>query len=557
MRQTNPEFTTTLPASLRAPSNAPRHSWLRAGAALLACWGATALTSCKPAASPAAAEQPTEAAATPPAATEESEYQGTVAPELREKPPESGPAPEWRFPQIHHSELANGLDVHVIQRQSLPIVELRLVVLSGQGTDGNKPGRAVVAGELLKAGGTGKLSSRQTLDKIESLGSSLHILTDKDTTRLSLAVTRDHFEEALDLLAQVAQKPAFDAGEFKKLKTREMDRVASAAKASASWSASMVLYRELFQLPTATHPYAAYDATSEQIAKLSLWDCQSWHRSHFTPKNALLMVAGDVTAEQVSGAAKQSFGGWKGKAPPKPSFTTPPPPDETKIHLVHRESSPQAEIRVAVLGPERTSADWAATKVADQVLGGGVAGRLFNDVREKRSLAYSTYSSIRTVANGPSPIILSAGTQTAKAGQSLQALLEHLELISAQAATPTETAIATRYLSDVFLLQMETAGAVADLAIGLSLHGLPDDYYDKYRAEVRQTTAEAALAAARKYFVPKHAVVVVAGDADRLATPLSHFGEVHVIDPQKEFKEVRVVPHDPNAKIELEREEGT
>lgn len=523
------------------------HCVVAVGWALLAGCAATETSSVTP-------QQPATAVAeTPPAP----EYQATVPPEQRVKPPESEAAPAWSFPKINHFELANGLRVNVVERSALPLVELRLVVLSGQASDGAKPGTAVVAGELLKAGGTGKLTSREMLDKIESLGSSLSVQTEPDATHLSLAVTSDHFEEAVALMGDIALKPAFSSEEFRKLKRREMDRVASAAKTDAGWAASMVLYRELFHLETGKHPYSAHDATTKQLEQIGLWDCQAWHRTHFTPKNAFFVVSGQVTPDQAKAAAEKVFGAWRGRAPAKPSFSAPVPSSKPRIYLVNRPGSPQAEVRVATLGPERSSKDWAAVSVLNQVVGGGVAGRLFLDVREKRSLAYSTHSSVATRANGPSPIVLSAGTQTAKAGLTLQALFEHLALISGEPASPGETQIATRYLADVFLLRIETAAAVAALTSSLTLHGLADDYYDKYRDEVRAMTASAAKDAGSRYFAPAGAVVVVAGDAERLAVPLSHFGDVHVIDPEEDFVEKKVVPHAPDAKIELERLKGT
>jgi predicted Zn-dependent peptidase len=196
-------------------------------------------------------------------------------------------------------------------------------------------------------------------------------------------------------------------------------------------------------------------------------------------------------------------------------------------------------------------------RVANQILGGGVAGRLFLDVREKRSLAYRTNSRLVSVANGPVPVILAAGTQTAKAGLALQALLEHFDAMGKQAPTEEEVAIATRYLSDIFLLSVDTVDSVGYLVAHLGINNLPDSYYDDYRAAVREVDREHVLAQASKYFVGNKGVAVIAGDAKRLAKPLSHFAPVVVIDAEAGFTVKQEVPHDPTAKLELERQKGT
>ncbi len=472
------------------------------------------------------------------------------------EPPPSGIAPETPFPTIAHHRLDNGLAVRVIERHNLPIVELRLIFKTGTAADDGKTGLALLAGEMLKAGGTAGWSSRQLLEEVEGLGSSINVFTNFDTTRIELAVTREHLGTAVDILGKVAQKPKFSANEFRKLKQRETERVANSARTSGRWGASMVLYRELYHLPTSSHPYADYDSTPKKLGAVTLAACRAWHKLHVTPNNAVLVVAGDVTSQQVLDATKAAFGKWKGAAPPRPSFSRPAPSKERKIYLVDRPGSTQADIYLGLLGPERKSAFWAPVRTVNQILGGGVSGRLFLDVREERSLAYGTGSRVQSLAHGPVPITMSAGTQTAKVGLTVQALLEHKNRIGTEPPSQEEVATATRYLSDIFLLTTERVGTVADMAGNLAVWGLPDDYYDTYRKAVRALEVPQVHDAGKRFF-GTGAVMVVAGDAGRIDKPLSHFADVVVVDPTKDFSVKRSVPHDPKAPIELKRVEGT
>lgn len=481
----------------------------------------------------------------------------TAAAQRTAGPPPPGLPPDWRFPPVAEQALKNGLAVRLIERHALPLVEITLVVSSGSASDGPKPGLAIVAGELLKAGGAGKWQSRALLDAAAALGSSIDVTTDRDSTRINMSVTRDHLSAALDLVAAVAQKPLMVPGEFQKLKRREIDRVSSLSRTSAGWVSSMVLYRELFGLPAGVHPYASYDATAKQLGALTLEDCRAWHKREVTPKNSFLVIAGDVDQKTAADEAERAFGKWAGERPDGPAFTSPVPPKALSIFLVDRPASPQAEIYVATLGPERRSAEWPAVKTANQILGGGVAGRLFLDVREKRSLAYRTRSAVESLAAGPVPIVLSAGTQTAKAGLALQALLEHYEGLAKAPPSEDETEIATRYLSDVFLVGVDTVGAIASMTADLGIYGLPNDYYDTYRAAVRSVDKAAVHDVTQRYFHPGKAVVVVAGDAARLGKPLSHFGAVNVVDAEGGFVTKTTIAHDPTATIELPRANGT
>lgn len=485
------------------------------------------VVACQRPAPPAAAPEPAKNAA--PTA----EAPPPESPALLE-PPAPGIPPDAPFPPIVHGHLENGLGVRVVERHLHPLVELRLVIRSGSATDGDKPGLAAVAGELLKDGGAGGLSPRQLVERAESLGATLSVRTDRDSTRISLGVTSGDFEAALAILADVALRPTLPQGELDKLKAREIEARKSAARGNASWAAAMVLFRELYELPASVHPYSRYDALPEDIAKIQLADVKRWHKTHFVPSNASLVVVGDVHARDALAAAEKAFGAWKGDAAPRPSFSMPERPPSTQVYLVDRPGSAQSQIYVGLLGPERTSPEWPALTVANQILGGGVSGRLFMDVREKRSLAYNTSSFVSEVAVGPVPLVLSAGTQTEKTEEAVAALLENLQAIAAQAPSETELEMARRFLADSFVFKLETVGSVAELVAGLYVLGLPDDHYDQYRSAVRALDAEQVAAIAGRRYTG-HPVIVVAGDGKALGPKLARFGPVTVLDPERGF----------------------
>jgi predicted Zn-dependent peptidase len=253
---------------------------------------------------------------------------------------------------------------------------------------------------------------------------------------------------------------------------------------------------------------------------------------------------------------ERGFGSWKGPEVAPATFADATPPGRLKILLADRPKSAQSDIYIGSLGPSRKDPSWTGVKVANQILGGGVSGRLFLDVREKRSLAYNTRSSVGELARGPVPITAYAGTQTAKTGLAVQALLDNLKRISTERATGDELETARRYLADVFAVRMETVGAVSDMVVSLRVLGLPDEYYDTYRSEIRGISDEDELGAISEHVREGHAVMAVAGDAERIGPVLSHFGDVIIYNPEKEFERVRSIPANPDAPIELEREAG-
>jgi predicted Zn-dependent peptidase len=135
-----------------------------------------------------------------------------------------------------------------------------------------------------------------------------------------------------------------------------------------------------------------------------------------------------------------------------------------------------------------------------------------------------------------------AGTQTAKTAEALRGILDNLERASKEPFAPAETEVARRFLTDVFAVRMETIGSIADMVVTQTTLGLPDGYWDTYRAALRQIDAPRASAAAPRMFHPDRAVVVVAGDADVVAPMLTRFGDVTIIDPEHDFQSVKTLP---------------
>ena len=483
---------------------------------------------------------------TPPAPTVTAPVATEAAP-TREQPPPPSASKESPFPAVKRANLANGVEVAVVEAHALPIVQLRVVVHAGMNY--GTPAAAEITAQLLKDGGTRTVPSAELLRRIETLGASLGVDVDMDTTVLSMGVVRTHVDEALAILGDVVQHPKFDETELTKLKSRESDEAASHMRSSGTWGARFIVQRELF---AATSPYAEADVLPSTVAKVSAATVRDFHKRFYVPKNVTVVVAGDIDAAAASATVERAFGAWKGGDPPKVAFPTAIAPSGRRVIILHRPKSAQSDVFVASLLPPRNSADWPAIRVTTQVFGGGATGRLFLDVREQRSLAYSSNAQIIELANGEQPLLSYAGTQTPKTGLAVQGILDNVARMPTEPPTPAEAAVASRFLSDVFAVRMETIGAIADMIVTQSRLGLPDGYWDGYRSAVKKVNDADTKTEASKLFHADRALIVVAGDADLIAAPLTHFGDVTVVDPTKEFQTLKTLPKNESAPLEIE-----
>ncbi|RLB54707.1 MAG: hypothetical protein DRJ42_08425 [Deltaproteobacteria bacterium] len=458
---------------------------------------------------------------------------------VRVPPPESGPARDVSFPPIARANTESGLEVNAVEWNQLPVVYLRLVIKSGGEADpADRPGLAHLVGAMLKEGTRTRRSS-QLAEEVEFLGADLWVSDDEENIYIGMRALSDQLTEAMTILADVAMNPAFRQDELGKLKRRELDRLALQQN-DPNFLASQAFYRNLY----GEHPYGRIDTTREVVERVRRSDLSRWHRSHFVPNNATLVVVGAVDSAEVMTAANESFGRWRRGNVPTVEYADPPLREAREIIVVDRPESVQSVIRIGNLALERDSDAYVPLRVANQVLGGSAASRLFMDLRERRSLTYGAYSRVGESVE-VAPFTAYASVRNEVTQESVGAFFEHLERIVSEEPPAEELTNAHRYLSDRFPLTIDTPGKIAYLVADLRVYGLADDYWDNYRTSIREVTAPQALAAAREDILPDRALVVVVGKAADIAAPLTAFGPVTVIDTDGE--EVQRLPAAPES----------
>jgi zinc protease len=444
----------------------------------------------------------------------------------RVAPPASGPASDLRFPAIARAQTRAGLELDTVAMGALPVIYFRLVIKSGEAADpAAMPGVAHLVAEMLKEG-TRTRSSAQLAEEVEFLGASLDIGSDEESIYISGRCLKDQMATMLEILADVAQNPAFTQDELDKLKRREIDRL-QLQLSDPSFLAAREVYATLY----GTHPYARIDTTEAVVNRVTRADLQRWHRTHFVPNNAFLVTVGDTTPDAVATTAERVFARWRRGNVVDAAYPATPTRTERKIIVVDRVDSVQSVISVANLALARRDPQYVPLMIANQVLGGSPAARLFMDLRERRSLTYGAGSRVGESVD-VAPFRAYASVRNAVTAEAMSAFMEHLDRIVTEAPPAEELNNAQRFLSDSFPLRIETPGKIADLVAQLRIYGLPDDYWDTFRTQIRAVTAEQTLAAARQYIHPESAVIVVVGKAADVAEPLRLYGDVTIVSPE-------------------------
>ena len=443
----------------------------------------------------------------------------------KEAPPTSGPTPELHFPEVTRTQFDSGLELNAIELNQLPVVDLKLVIRSGSADDPqDMPGTAQIVAAMLKEG-TRTMTSAQLAERVDFLGAHLWVDNDEENIYIQMRALSEHLDEAMGLVADLAMRPAFSGSELGKLRKRELDRLALSQK-DPNFLAAKEFYKRLY----GDHPYAHVDTTEAVVRKIGVSHLKAFHRQHFMPNNALLVGAGAVTADELQAAAAKAFKGWRKGEAPTLDYPAPPTRAGREVVIVDRPESVQSVILVGNLALRRDSPDYIPLRVANQVLGGSAASRLFMDLREKQSLTYGAYSRVKENVE-ISPFQAYAAVRNEVTAQAMAGFMKHLEAIRATATPAAELNNAKRFLIDQLPLRLDTALKVVELMAEQRIYGLPDDYWQTFPTAIEGVTAQAAQAAAQKYIQADDALIVVVGRAAAVKEALAAYGPVTVIDP--------------------------
>ena len=457
---------------------------------------------------------------------------GAQTPPDRSRPPALGPAPQVTLPSIQKRTLSNGLSVWLVEAHEVPIVQVTLVVRAGSGDDPpGKFGTASLTSAMLDEG-AGARSALEIADAIEFLGATLATTSSFDASAVRLNVPVRRLQDGLPLLADVALRPTFPEVELQRLRQERLTSLLQARDDPAS-IAAMAFARVVFG---PAHRYGTGGIGTEATLKsLSGSDLKGFHAAYYQPANATLVVVGDVTPETVLPDLEKHFGSWKTEAPPARRVPVPAAPQLTRgqIYIVHKPDAEQSQIRIGWVGVPRSTSDYFPLLVLNTVLGGSFTSRLNQNLREEHGYAYGASSGF-DMRLSAGPFVAAAGVQTDKTAEALREFFNELTAIAGPIGAD-EIAKARNYIALGFPSEFESSGDLSRRLEELIVYQLPDDYFERYVANVQAVSAEAAQKAAGTYIQPARLAVVVVGDRAQIEAGIRalNLGPVRVMSVEE------------------------
>ncbi len=425
--------------------------------------------------------------------------------------PRITPARDWSFPRHEESRLGNGLTVWAfhLPRQYVVSAALSLdLPLSLEPTE--QEGIAAITARSLDEG-TRRHPGSDFSARLEDLGAVFGASATLSGTQVGISVPVTDLAAALPLLAEAVREPSLAEADIRRqVGLRKAELVQ--ARASSAQLAAMLTPASVFDAGCrASRPSGGSTRT---VSAVTAEAAQAFHRSHYSPHGATLVLAGDFAGLDPLWLAERAFGDWE--HPRQAARHQPPVPTAPSQRLVARPEAVQADVRLLGFCCDRLDPRWPALQVAAVAMGGAFQSRLNTVLRERRGWTYGVHMTWQAL-RGAGYLAVTSSLRTEVVAPALAETRRLLD-VTRRPFTKREVARAIRYQTDIAPLRYATAAAVCQQTLVLATHGLDPSYLDRNLALQRHVTPEQATTAYADLWPAEPALLVVGQPS--LAGPL-------------------------------------
>ena len=421
--------------------------------------------------------------------------------------PESGPTPEIFFGKPQTFMLDNGLTVMVVENKKLPRASASLSFDNPLIFEGEIAGVSSILAEMI-GNGTQSISKEDFIEEVDFMGASLNI-TGSGAFAGSL---KRYFPRVLELMSQAVLEPLFTQEEFDNQKNLIKESLKTSEK-DVSTAANRV---QNFITYGANHPNGEF-VSQASLDKASFNDAVDFYNNFSSPNNAYLVILGDIEFEEIKEKVTELFNSWESKEVVANSFPEPKNPDETEVIFVDMPNGVQSVVTVInTIDFNKKQADYFPALVATRILGGGGAGRLFNNLREDKGWTYGSYSSISESYKTKGLILAQAQVKNEVTDSAAVELLVELDKMRNKLVTDEELMSTKAKYTGNFVMSLENPATIAGFARNIITQDLPEDYYNSFLENINNVTKQDVQNAAQKYFSTNKTRIFITGKGSEI-----------------------------------------
>jgi predicted Zn-dependent peptidase len=448
----------------------------------------------------------------------------SAVPVLAQERPAVGPERPFQLAPRVEKTLPNGLRVIVTRQTVVPKVTVTLTVLSGYASDPPElTGLANLTADAIQEG-TKTRTSREIRRQVFGMGGSLTAAASQDYSSLTVRGLAEYAGDLIALVGDVAMNPTLPPEEIAILKQQRLQNVAQ-QKASPQFLSNRQFRRALF----GDHPYARTSETEATLQAIDRAKIEAFHRDHYRPNIAFLLVVGAVDPNAIMAAAEKTFGGWTKGDVPRPSFPEPPPLAGRKLYFVQRPNSIQSSMSVGNIAVKRSDPRWFEVTLANTIYGGAFNSRIVRNIREEKGYTYSPASILTGFANAGF-YRFAADVRNEVTGATLTEVFKEIDAMRANGSDGAELQGAKSYLRGIFPIQTSTQNGLAATLNNVYVFNLPKDYPETFREKVAAVTPAQVKSASAVLLGSENSLITIVGDWAKVKDQLAGFKDITFVD---------------------------
>ena len=404
-----------------------------------------------------------------------------------------------------------GIEAWLVHEPAVPMIAVDFAFVGGAAQDApGKGGTASLAASLLDEG-AGDIDAKTFHARLERKAIELGFQAERDTLRGTLRTLTENKDEAFDYLRLAVTQPRFDATDVEVIRAQLLSMLRR-----ASTSPTDIASQRWWQLAFADHPYGRpVNGTLDSLPTVTVADLKDYTHRVMGRGNLKVAVVGDIDAEAVKVMLDRVFGALPAQPDLKPVANV--APQGLGRRVVVKVDVPQTVVTFGGPGIARKDPDFMAAYLVNHILGGGAfSSRLYQEVREKRGLAYSVYDSLVWL-NHSALFLGGTATRADRASETLDVIDKEIHRLAAEGPTAKELADAKAYLNGSFVLNLDTSSKIAALLVQLQLDGLGIDYFTRRSEMINAVTLEDARRVAKR-MLDGGMLVTVAGRPEGLVS---------------------------------------
>lgn len=430
--------------------------------------------------------------------------------------PQAGANPAILLPDTWTTVLDNGIQVLGSVSDETPTTSILLRIPAGSFHNTvEQAGLASMMAALLNES-TENYSTEQMSMALELLGSSVSFSASDNELNVFISSLSRNLPQTLQLVQEKLLRPAFNAEDFNRIKQQRLQSLAQAQK-NASYLAERAVSKLMFGDSIAGQSSMG---SAESLQAMTLEQVRAFYQAHVKPQGAQLVTVSDLPQPQLQSLLADMAPQWQGKAPELALALPAPAIQQGAIYLVHKDQSPQSEIRIVRRAmPRDLTGDFYRAGLMNFTLGGNFNSRINLNLREDKGYTYGARSGF----GGDQQVGLFTASAAVRADvtrESIEEFLKELNNYQQNGMTAAELNFMRSAVNQSEALRYETPNAKLGFMAQMLEFNVGPEFTRERNQILQQASLEQLNALASQYLSPSEMVIVVVGEADKLKPEL-------------------------------------